>query len=462
MTPGIGKNLTEGKILPSLLSFAVPLILTNLLQQLYSTVDLIVISQFVGKGGTVAVSTGGEIIDFMSPLAMAFAMAGQVYIAQLAGANDKERTHEAVGTLLTLMMGLSLIGLLAAITFRAPLLNWLNCPEEAKSQAASYMTITALGMPFVFGFNAISGILRGMGESKRPLFFVAIAATANIFTDIFLVVVIPLGATGTAIATVASQAGSFWAAFYFINKHREHFGLKFNLKFFRINRNALLIILKMGIPQLIRSFSVHYSMMWVKANLNAYGLVVSATYGVGNKIEKFVQVFINGVDGAAGAMIGQNLGARKSDRVIHTLWTTFACTMVFGAINALMFLLFPKELYRLFTSDAGVINYGVVFLRIMSIGCLVTAASGCFKSIATGAGAAFLCFVIGVLDGVCRILVCLFFFYILDGGAPSYFWGAALCQGIPGLICFLYFLSGKWKTKKLLAESMRNTNKKQR
>jgi putative MATE family efflux protein len=450
----VGKDLTEGKILPSLLTFAVPLILTNLLQQLYSTVDLIVISQFVGSQGTVAVSTGGEIIDFMAPLAMAFSMAGQVYIAQLAGANDRKRTHEAIGTILTLMMGLSLIGLLAAVIFRIPLLGWLNCPEEAKSQAVSYMTITALGLPFVFGFNAISGVLRGMGESKRPLFFVTIAATVNIFTDIFLVVVIPLGATGTAIATVASQAGSFGAAFYFMNKHREHFGLEFNLKFFKINKNALLIILKMGIPQLIRSFSVHYSMMWVKANLNSYGLIVSATYGVGNKVERFVQVFTQGVDGAAGAMIGQNLGARKSNRVTHTLWTTFACTMVFGIINAVMFLLFPKGLYRLFTADAGVINYGVIFLRIMSIGCIVTAASGCFKSIATGAGAAFLCFVIGVLDGVCRILVCLFFFYVLDDGASSYFWGAALCQGIPGLICFIYFLSGKWKTKKLLAESV--------
>jgi Na+-driven multidrug efflux pump len=237
-------------------------------------------------------------------------------------------------------------------------------------------------------------------------------------------------------------------------KNREHFGFEFNLKFFRIDKSALFIILKMGIPQLIRSFSVHYSMMWVKAALNTYGLVISATYGVGNKIEKFVQVFVQGVDGAAGAMIGQNLGARKIDRVIRTLWTTLCCTMTFGAINAAVFLVFPKLLYRLFTADQNVIEYGIVFLRIMSIGCLVSAASGCFKSIATGSGAVFLCFVIGVLDGVCRILVCLFFFYALDGGAPSYFWGAALCQGIPGLISFIYFLSGKWKTKKLLAESV--------
>ena len=151
----VGKDLTQGSILKTLLVFALPLVLTNLVQQLYSTVDLIIIGQFAGSIGTVAVSTGGELSDFMTPFAMAFSTAGQVYIAQLAGAKDDERIKQAAGTLLTLLMILSFLFMAGSIIFYKPLLHLLNCPQEAFGQASSYMIITALGFPFIYGYNAV-------------------------------------------------------------------------------------------------------------------------------------------------------------------------------------------------------------------------------------------------------------------------------------------------------------------
>ena len=449
----VGRDLTQGSILKSLLLFALPMVLTSLIQQLYSTVDLIIIGQFVGSVGTVGVSTGGEISDLMTPIANAFAMAGQVYIAQLAGAKDHGRIKTATGTLLTMMMAMSAFAVVIVFSLNQVLLNWLNCPPEAMAQARSYLLITTAGMPFVFGYNAICGILRGMGESQRPLIFVAVAATVNIFADLLLVAVFHLEAAGTAIATVASQIGAFAAAFLFMWKRRESFGFSLSRDYLRIDRPSMKVILKMGVPQLIRSLSVNGSMLWVKSSINFYGLVPSATYSVGNKIEKLMQVFVQGVDGAAGAMIGQNIGARKHDRVVKTLWTTLACTICLGMMTATLFYTVPKPLYRLFTTDEAVIEYGVTFLRIMVVACIVTSFTGTFKAISTGAGAALLCFVIGVLDGVCRIVICLIAVHLFHQGAQGYFWGAALCQLIPGLICFIYFLSGKWRTKKLLSES---------
>lgn len=449
----IGRDLTNGPIPQLLLTFALPMILTNLVQQLYSTVDLMIIGQFVGSEGTVGVSTGGELVDFMTPFSTAFAAGGQIYISQLAGAKDEKRLKEAAGTLLTLMLAMSVTVMAAVLLFHSAILKVLNCPAEAWHQASWYMMITTLGMPFVFGYNAISAILRGMGESKRPLIFVSIAAVVNVVMDILLVVVIPLEAAGTAIATVLSQMGSCAAAFYFLYRNRDVFDFECGRAFFKIRMDPLKKILRVGLPQLVRTFAVHGSMVWVKANINIYGLVPSSTYSIGNKIEKLMTVFVQGIDSAAGAMIGQNLGAKKPERVHGILWCTLACNLaVAGGVIAL-FLLLPRYLFGLFTTDTDVISYGVTFLRIMSVGMLVSAFSGCFKSISTGVGDAFLCFMVGVLDGICRIAVCLLFVHVFHQGIESYFWGAAFCTLVPGLICFWYYITGQWRNKKLLTES---------
>lgn len=193
----VGTNLTSGPILKGLLIFAVPMVLTSLVQQLYSMVDVAVIGQFVGNVGTVGVGVGGEMADMVAPVAMGFSTAGQILIAQLVGAGDESRIKKTVGTLLTFMMALSLVLTVAAFFFYAPVLRMLQCPEEAWDQARNYMLLTALGYPFIMGYNAVVGILRGMGESKRPLIFILVAAAVNIVMDVLLVAVIPLEAAGT-------------------------------------------------------------------------------------------------------------------------------------------------------------------------------------------------------------------------------------------------------------------------
>lgn len=448
----VGSDLTQGSVMKALLTFAIPMILASVLQQLYSAVDLMIIGKFVGNIGTVAVATGGEVSDFLTLFAMAFATGSQVYISQLSGAHDEKNLKEAIGTMLTILFGFSVLVAIFILLAHDFLLGMLNCPEEAWDDAAGYMMITALGMPFIFGYNGIASMLRGMGESKRPLLFIAVAATVNIFADLFLVAVIPLGAAGTAIATVLSQIGSFAAAFIYMYKNKETFDFELKLSYFKIRWNALRRILMMAVPQLIRSFCVQSSMLWVKSNVNVYGMVASSTYSIGNKIEKFMQVFVTGVDGAAGAMIGQNIGARKMDRVKKVIWYTLLCNYAIAAIVIVIFLTVPDALYGLFTNEPEVIEFGRTFLRIMSVGLVIIASASCFKTISTGSGAAMLSLFIGIMDGVGRIIACLVAFYVFNQGVQSYFWGAAFCMLIPGIMSFAYFLSGKWKTRKLLSE----------
>lgn len=449
----VGLDLTAGPIFRTLMIFAVPIILTNLIQQLYSMVDLMVVGQFVGSTGTVGVSVGGEIADFMTPLATAFAMSGQVFISQLVGAGDRKRAKNTIGTLLTIMLLVSLVCAVLTVVFCNQILSLLNCPQEAWGQARAYMIITVLGMPFIFGYNGVCGVLRGMGESKKPLLFIIVAAVVNIVADVLLVAVIPLEAAGTAIATVLSQLGSFLAAFIFMYRHREEMGFELKISYFRIDPEAAKKIILLAVPQMVRSSLVRFSMLWVNAGVNTYGLTASATNSVGNKIQKFMEVFMQGVETAAASMVGQNLAAQKPERAKKSIVYTWLFCMGVAAVSSLMFVFIPKQMYRLFTSDEAVIEFGVTYLKIMIMTIFVTGTTGAFQSMVTGCGFVSLGFALGIVDGVIsRIGFSLLFLHVFDAGVVSYFWGTAFSRTLTGLIVVWYFLSNKWAHRKLLTD----------
>ena len=449
----VGTNLTEGPILKGLLTFAIPIVLANLLQQLYSMVDLMVIGKYVGSIGTVGVNTGGEMADLVTPVAMGFSTAGQIYIAQLFGARQEDRIKKTVGTLLTFMFGASVVLAIGVIAFHTQILHLLNCPAEAMGQASSYMIITALGFPFIFGYNAVCGVLRGMGESKRPLLFVSIAATVNIVLDLLLVAVIPLEAAGTAIATIASQFGSFAAAFYFMYKKKDQFDFELSLSYFKVDMDSLKVLVRLGVPQVVRSMFVRIGMLWVNSSVNSYGLVVSSTNSIGNKLQKFLEVFIQGIDTACASMIGQNLGARKTDRAKKTLYYTVASVLVCATFSALLCIFVPTQIFGLFTSDPEVLELGKTFLRIFIIHFYSSAITGSFQAMVTGSGFVELGFIIGVLDGlVCKIGFGMLFMSMFNPGYLGIWLGVSCSRIIPGMISIIYFFSGKWKTRKLLTE----------
>lgn len=450
----VGLDLTNGNILKTLMIFAVPIVLTNLVQQLYSMVDLIIVGQYVGSVGTVGVATGGEVSDLMTPVATAFSTAGQIYIAQLVGAKQDKRVKETIGTLLTLMFLISLACIGITLAFHRQILDLLNCPEEALSQAMYYMIITTLGMPFIFGYNAVCGVLRGMGESKRPLIFILVAAGVNIVCDLLFVVVFKLEAAGTAMATVLSQFGSFAAAFHYLYKNKESFDFEWKLSYFKMEKEPLIIIIKLGIPQLIRVILVQFSMLWVKSNVNSYGLVVSATNSVGDKIQKFCNAFMNGVDSAAGAMIGQNLGARQPERAKKIVWNTLGLCLIVATAASILGVTMPDKLFGAFTQDPAVLEMGAVYMRIMVMAFYMSAITGALQSMVTGSGFVSLGFLIGILDGVvCRVGFSLLFANVMGMGAIGFFWGTAFSRTLPGLVCYLYFISGSWRKRKLLTES---------
>lgn len=449
----VGTNLTEGGISKMLLTFAFPIVLTNIIQQLYSMVDLMIAGKYVGGAGTIGVSTGGELADFMTPVAMALGSAGQIYIAQLVGAKKMKEVKATIGTLFTLCFLASFVLMIGAVCFCNPFLRLMNCPELGFQQARGYLIITAIGYPFIFGYNAVCGILRGMGESKRPLMFILVAATVNIFADLLLVVVFPLEAVGTAIATVLSQIGSFLAAFLFMYRRRDSFDFRLKPSYFKMEAHTAKILVRLAVPQMCRSLLVRVSMMYVNSNCNSYGPVYAQTNSIGNKIQKFLEVFMQGMDTAAATMIGQNLGAKKNDRAAKTVWNALWMCMLVAVAAAALSWLIPRQMFTLFTNEDAVKELGVTFLRIISIHYFCSAFVGAFQSMVTGCGFVELGFAIGVLDGfVCKIGFSLIFLHLLGAGETSFWWGTTVSRFLPGCLCMAYFLSGKWKTRKMLSD----------
>ena len=451
MQKKLGIDLTQGSVLGGLVRFVIPLLLANILQQLYNTVDMAVIGNYVGSTGTVGVSTGGEVATLLTFLATAFGSAAQIYVAQLSGAGDHRSIRQTIGTCLSFMAILSLVCAGISIALCDAFLQWLNCPEEALSQARGYMITVSVGLPFVFGYNAICGILRGMGEAKRPLLFVAVAAAVNVVLDLLLVAWIPLGAVGTAIATVAAQCASFVAAGFFLYRKRESFEMTFARGCFRMHKDHLVILLKLGIPLAAQSALIHGTQLICARHVNAFGLVASATNSIGNKVQKLINILTNSLTSGAGAMVGQNLGARKLDRVRKTVRTTMALAAVFSGCAAIIAIFFPDQAFRLFTKDPEVIAFGRTYLRIALIVFAIAPFQGSFGAVLTGSGFTLLNFIAGVLDGVVlRLGISFLLAYGMNMGVVGFFYGNALARLGPTIVSSIYYFSGKWKTRKLL------------
>ncbi|MDO4193855.1 MAG: MATE family efflux transporter [Erysipelotrichaceae bacterium] len=452
-TKHVGIDLTEGPILPQLMTFVIPLLLTNLLQQLYNAVDTMVIGQYVGSIGTVGVSTGGEIAAMITFIATAFGSAGQIYVAQLVGAKDHKSVNETIMTALIFTLGLSMVIAALCIIFTNGLLTWLKCPQEAFEQARAYHIIVSLGLPFVFGYNTVAGILRGMGEAKKPLVFVAVAAASNIIMDILFVVVIPWESAGTAIATVAAQVASFLAAGIFLWRKKDVFELEFRLRALKVNMKHLKVLLRLGIPLAAQSIFIHFTQLICSRHINSYGLIASATNSIGNKIQKLITVFANSITTGSGTMVGQNIGARKYDRVKQIVRTTITLSGSICVLLILICILLPAQLYRLFTVDPEVIEFGKTYLHICIIIFCCTPFQGSFNAVIQGTGNAKLSFLAGFLDGVIlRLGISFFLAYVMNMGVTGFFYGNALARLGPLSVGTWYWISGKWKERKLLTE----------
>ncbi len=444
-------DMTRGPLARQILLYSAPLVMANILQTLYNLVDLAIVGQVVGSVGVSAVSIAGQITFLLYALGIGLASGTQILISQQVGAGDTDGIRHTIGTMLTATAVLALVVLVAGLATMAPLLRLLNTPGEAWKDAIDYMTWCCIGIPFTYGYGSLCAVLRGMGDSKRPMYIIAIAAVTNVILDLILVAGLGMRAKGAAIATAAAQLMSFLFALVYLYRHRESFGFDFKPQSFRVERRLLRLIVNLSIPLAFMQISITVSMMFVNAWVNAYGVVASAVGGIGSKLYSVASIVTNSMQTAQATFTGQNMAARTHDRVKRSMLFTVLFCLVYWVVLSGVCLLFPEGVFRLFTGDEAVLAMAPGYMNVLVVMFLSFALMAPPLGFITGMGNAKLNFAIAVADGVvARIGLGLLLAVPLGMGLYGYWWGSALAGFVSVIAGWGYYFSGRWKNRRIL------------
>ncbi len=446
-------DFTVGNVTPALIKFATPLFLTSLLQVFYSMVDMIIVGQVMGDVGLSAVSIGCDVTNLLAFVAMGFAAAGQVVISQLLGSGRRSEVAGFIGTMCTFLVASATVFSIVGYFCRDVLLVLMNTPGEAYSEALNYSTICIFGMVFIYGYNAASAILRGMGDSKHPLLFIGISSVVNIVLDLIFVIGMNMGAAGAAYATVISQAVSLILCIIFIYAKHERYDLEFKLGDFLIRKLHFVRLVALGVPMAIKFAAIQTSRLFVNSFVNSFGLTVAAFSGVANKLNSISNLISNAFNTAGSTIVGQNIGAKKYERVPQILYTVGGITCSVAVMFTVCTLVFPDFVFGLFTSDRSVIEVGYTYLPIAVIIFFGSSLRAIANALINGSGNTTINFVTAILDGiVLRIGLSILFGIAMDMGAVGFWLGDALAGLTPFVIGVVYYFSGKWKREKTLVE----------
>ena len=353
--------MTEGGIFKNLLFFATPLILGNLLQQMYNAVDSIIVGNYVGSNALAAVGAGASLIYLLIAFSLGASVGAGVIVSQYLGAKEKEGIHKAVHTAMTISIILGLILAAGGILFSRKLLVMMNTPAEILDDAACYLRIYSCGLIFNVVYNMAAGILNAAGNSRRSLMYLAAAAVVNIFMDLLLIAGLKIGVAGAAIATNFSQAISCILALWFL--FRVPADYRISLKSLRIHKAMALRIIQIGLPTGIQNMVISFSNILIQASINQYGATAVAGFSAYLKIDGFNILPVLSFSMAITTFIGQNYGAGKYDRMKKGMWVTLLMGIVYTVLTGILLLTFSGQIMRLFSEDVGVIAYGQTAMR---------------------------------------------------------------------------------------------------
>lgn len=379
----IAKNpLTQGSVVKALAAFTLPFLLANVLQSLYGAVDLFVVGQYCSPESVAAVSTGTQVTQIVTSLVTGLTLGGTILIGNYTGMGRWDKVKEAIGTTLSLFFLVALVLTALMLVFEAPLLRLLNTPAASFSETMSYVAICAWGNVFICGYNALSAVLRGCGDSVRPLYFVAVACVVNIVLDVLFVKYVGMGASGTALATVISQGLS--VVIGVVSLKRSRFLFDFRPSSFRISLPMAGRLARLGVPISFQELMVRISFLYLAAVMNGCGVYAAAVVGIGSKYDVFSMLSAVSVSDALAAITAQNMGAGKPDRARRSLWIGMGFALAVASVFWLWAQAAPETMIGVFSRDADVIAAGVPFFRACSYDYLMVAFVFCLNGYLNG------------------------------------------------------------------------------
>ncbi len=371
------QNLTTGSVKKALLRFSLPFLLSFFLQTLYGMADLFIIGQFGSVADTTAVSIGSQVTHMITVMLVGLAMGSTVLIGQAIGANQKTRAARIIGNTITLFVLLSIALVFVLVLLVDPMVKVMSTPTEAVAGCTDYLTICFIGIPCITAYNVISAILRGMGDSKRPMYFIAIACVANIVLDYVFIGALHLGSAGAAYGTVTAQAISVLISLCYLLKRK--LGIPFTLRECRPDRGAILGVLRVGVPIALQDGFIQISFLVIAIFANLRGLNDAAAVGIVEKIVCMLFLVPSSMLQSVSAISAQNVGAKKYDRARQTLGFGILISVSWGLLAIVTMQFFAGFFVGLFTDSAEVVRLGSQYLHGYVVDCAVAGIHFCFS-----------------------------------------------------------------------------------
>lgn len=453
------QDFTSGHVTTQLLHFTVPLFLASALQIVYNTTDMLIVGQFVGSEGLSGVSVGGDISNVFTFLVMGFSNAAQMIISQMIGAGKKESLGRFIGTLISFLAICAVVLTVIGIVFMDTFLGWMNTPAEAWGYARVYAITCMTGMVFIYGYNTISAIFRGMGDSHHPFIFILIASVINIILDLLFTAYLGMGTFGAALATVIGQAVSVMYSIVYFIKHRDLFDFQINRSCLKIDGDMLSMLCNLGIPLAITTASIQLSKLFINSFINSYGVAVSALSGIGSKISMFVNLIASSTSTAGGTMVGQNIGAGNFKRVPGIMCSALAINGFVSCVATVLILLFPTAFFRVFTPDADVLVLSAAYVPVAVTNFISSSLRSSMNTLINGSANYRVSYLVAVFDGIVnRIGFGILLGIVLKKGYMGFWFGDAIASFTPFVIGTAFLISGKWKTNEYITGKRRIDN----
>ena len=438
------KDLTEGNAGRLIFNFTIPMLLGNLFQQSYHFINTIIVGNFLGKEALAAIGASLPIIFTLISLIIGISTGGTIIISQYFGAKDLKKVKLACDTTFIFFIAAAVIISLVGILCSESIFRLIRLPEEVIPQATIYLKIYFTGLILFFGFNGTSAILRGLGDSTTPLYFLIIATFTNIGLDLLFILVFKWGIAGAAWATVISQGGAFISLALYLN--RRHEIIKFNLLKLRFDNSIFRESLRIGLPTGVQQTFINLGMLALMGIVSRFGTNVIAAYSVAGRIDSLAVLPAMNFGAALATYVGQNIGAGKPERVKEGLKATLLMSCSISFFVTLVNILFSKQLIGLFTHDAEVIRIGSQYLLIVCSFYVPFTAMFKVNGVLRGAGDTFIPMFISLISlWVVRVPLALMFSSRI--GERGIWWAIPVGWIIGLILYYAYYSTGNWKKK---------------
>ncbi len=438
------KDLTVGKESKVIFMFALPMVLGNIFQQLYNIVDSIIVGNYIGKEALAAVGASFPVIFVLISLVVGVSMGSTIIISQYFGAKDFVNVKKAIDSLLIFLFFASIILTIVGLLCSGFIFRMMNLPMSIMPDAIAYFDIILYGMILMFGYNAISSILRGLGDSKTPLYFLIISTILNVILVILFVKVFKWGIKGSAIATVIAQGTSFLLGVIYLNRYHDI--IKFSFTDIKFHREIFMKSLKIGIPSGLQQTFVALGMMALLRFVNGFGTDTIAAYTVAGRIDSFAMLPAMNFSMALSTFVGQNLGAGKIERVKQGFKATLWMTSVISLVGTFVAIFFGSQIMSAFNQDPNVIQIGHSYLIIVCSFYVLFSIMFTTNGVIRGAGDTLIPMFITLFSlWILRIPISYFLSKAI--GHNGIWWSIPIAWAFGMIASVIYYMSGRWKNK---------------